>query len=392
MSTGALAFITGYGSSDDDSNVDEKPKLDDFRSNSKDHPDTGQADVPAEDLKPSNHQPIIEEKPIKMSRDWRNDHESEDDSDSSSSSSSSSEESSESESSESEASDNEDVQDTEQKPKQNQKKSKHEFSLSDLPPIEDLHITVPDYECILLGKVSSVVDTLVVVESMPNKPAVDVDSVLFLDKGQRTLGKVFDIFGPVALPYYSVRFNSPEHIKESGIEKGLEVFLAPRTPHTSFVFFDQLMKLKGTDASWKDDIETPDQYADFSDDEKERVAKNRKKTGKKKDPDVALGAPPRKERAYQPPRPNQRSQNAFYRQNRRYDPREFGPIRWNHPHQQYQNSFQSYAPPPPPPPPNPYANWFSNQPTIHPSAAQQGPYPNPFTTHLPTSDTQPPGT
>ena len=41
------------------------------------------------------------------------------------------------------------------KPKgpQNKKKSKAEFSIHDLPPIEDLHITVPEHECVELGQV-----------------------------------------------------------------------------------------------------------------------------------------------------------------------------------------------------------------------------------------------
>lgn len=39
-------------------------------------------------------------------------------------------------------------------------KAKGEFSIADLPPIEELTITVPESECVVLGKVSSIVDTL----------------------------------------------------------------------------------------------------------------------------------------------------------------------------------------------------------------------------------------
>lgn len=35
-----------------------------------------------------------------------------------------------------------------------------ELGIEDLPPIEDLHITVPEVECVLLGKISSIVDQL----------------------------------------------------------------------------------------------------------------------------------------------------------------------------------------------------------------------------------------
>jgi len=332
---------------------------------------------------------VMVEKPAKDS--WRQDGggggnsesgDSEDDSSSSSSSDTSDSSSDDESSADEQVGSDEDEEEEEEDrrktatSKQNgkQKNKTAEFSLSDLPPIEDLHISVPEFECVELGRISSIVDTLVVVQSLPNKPAVDVDTVLFLEKGKRPLGKVFDVIGPVATPYYCVRFNSADHIKEQkGVEKGTEVFLAPRTPHTSFIFFEQLLKMKGTDASWKDDQETPAAFADYSDDEAERAAKNKNK--KKKDAanqgalarkeagEVALGAPPRKEqrrgaRAYQPPRAGtQLSQNAFYRQNRRYNPRDAGPIRWDHSHANLQHPpqhHQGYTRPPPPhmPPPS----------------------------------------
>ena len=81
-------------------------------------------------------------------------------------------------------------------------------------------------------------DTLVVVQSMPGKPAVDLESVLFLDKGSRPLGKVFDVIGPVSLPLYCVRFNSHDHIKEAGVSVGTSVYVAPRY---SSVFFRLLI-------------------------------------------------------------------------------------------------------------------------------------------------------
>ena len=46
----------------------------------------------------------------------------------------------------------------------------------------------------------------VVVKSLPNTAAVDLESVLFLEKGGRALGRVFDVFGPVSRPFYAVRY------------------------------------------------------------------------------------------------------------------------------------------------------------------------------------------
>ena len=80
---------------------------------------------------------------------------------------------------------------------------------------------------------------------------MDLETVLFLDKGKRPLGRVFDVIGPVSLPLYCVRFNSKDHIANHHVEKGTEVYAAPNTQHTSYVFIQQLLNMKGTDASWK---------------------------------------------------------------------------------------------------------------------------------------------
>lgn len=189
-------------------------------------------------------------------------------------------------------------------------KVKGEILPSDLPPIEDLHITVPEYECLKIGIISSIVNEMVVVQAEPQTAALDLDTILFLDKGQRPLGRVFDVMGPVVQPFYCVRFNSKDHVLQKNISVGLPVFFAPRTEHTSFVFLAELMKLKGSDASWENDYEPPAVHLDYSDDEQERKAK----------------------RNYQPPSDQARSSNAFYRRERRYNPRNYGPIQWNSVH------------------------------------------------------------
>jgi len=152
-------------------------------------------------------------------------------------------------------------------------KSKNELGLGDLPPIEDLHITVSEEECVKIGTIASCVQELVVIESVPGNPALDLDTVLFLDFGKRTLGHIFDVIGPVNQPIYCVRFNSAEHILEKTVSPGMSVFYAPKTPHTSYVFLEQLMKMKISDASWANDEEPPPNFLDYSDDEQERKAK-----------------------------------------------------------------------------------------------------------------------
>ncbi len=73
-----------------------------------------------------------------------------------------------------------------------------------------------------------------IVEAYPSTPALDLDSVLFLDEGDRVLGRIFDVLGPVKQPWYSVRFNSISHIQTNRVIIGAKVYCAPTIPqHTS---------------------------------------------------------------------------------------------------------------------------------------------------------------
>lgn len=133
-----------------------------------------------------------------------------------------------------------------------------ELKLSDLPPIEDLTITVPAESLIKIGKVISIVNVLVVVESIRSMPPLDLDTVLFKSDGS-PLGQVFDTFGTITEPHYSVRFADPQQIKDKEIAIDMEVFFTPNFDReiTKFAFVDQLKKFKGTDASGEHDNERP---------------------------------------------------------------------------------------------------------------------------------------
>lgn len=203
---------------------------------------------------------------------------SSDESTSSSSSSSSSSDESSSDSDDSSSSDELEI--IEMEIESSNKKNTHgpirargEQLIEDLPPIEELKITVPETECIEIGKVQSIVAQLLLVQSIPGIAALDLDTVLFLDQGARTLGKIFDVIGQVTCPLYCIRFNSREQIDELGIEIGMKVFYAPRTEHTSFVILSNIMNVRGSDASWENDIEADESHQDYSDDEQERAAR-----------------------------------------------------------------------------------------------------------------------
>lgn len=73
-------------------------------------------------------------------------------------------------------------------------------------------------------------------------PAYDIDTLLFLDRGKKALGQIFDVIGPVASPLYVVRFNNPDMIQANNIQKGAPVYCAPNTEHTQYVFVKQLME------------------------------------------------------------------------------------------------------------------------------------------------------
>uniref|UniRef100_A0A1B6MTW3 H/ACA ribonucleoprotein complex non-core subunit NAF1 n=1 Tax=Graphocephala atropunctata TaxID=36148 RepID=A0A1B6MTW3_9HEMI len=154
-------------------------------------------------------------------------------------------------------------------------KARKELDLEDLPPIKDLKISVPEEDCTPIGKVFQIVDRLVVIQAFKEMPAYNLDTVLFVEGGQ-PLGRIFDVFGPVTEPYYCVRFNSKDHINEKKICIDQMVYCAPKTKYTNYVFLAQLMKLKGSDASWEDDVEPPEIHLEYSDDEQEQRAKKKR--------------------------------------------------------------------------------------------------------------------
>lgn len=144
-----------------------------------------------------------------------------------------------------------------------------ELKLGDLPPIEDLKITIPSAQLVKVGKILSIVDILVIVEAIKSMPPLDLDTVLFKENGQ-PLGQIFDVFGSITSPHYAIRFSDSEHIKSKMLEIGSEVYFSPGTDRsiTKFAFVDELQKIKGTDASWENDNEPPESVtSNFSDDE-----------------------------------------------------------------------------------------------------------------------------
>ncbi|KAF8764870.1 H/ACA ribonucleoprotein complex non-core subunit like protein [Argiope bruennichi] len=162
-------------------------------------------------------------------------------------------------------------------------KTKGELLIEDLPPVEDLDINVNATELQKIGKVlHSIIskernEYLVVVASDGNSNPVDVDSVLFLSS-DKPLGKIHDVFASVSKPNYTVRFNKAEDIYDKGVTAGQDVYYLPENDElTHYVLVDVLKQQKGSDASWKDNNEPPDDQIDYSDDEQEKLAKQKRR-------------------------------------------------------------------------------------------------------------------
>lgn len=170
-------------------------------------------------------------------------------------------------------------------------KTKDEVTIDDLGPVEKFEINLEDeIKLAKLGKVISKVDNkLIVIQSLRaetevNPPPLDEDTIIF-DSNRKSLGKIFETFGPVSNPFYTIRFNSLNEITERNLDLDLNslVYYAESTKYTKFVFnLDELRKQKGSDASWNNDNEPPVECLDYSDDEQEKQAKKELKQAKAK--------------------------------------------------------------------------------------------------------------
>lgn len=155
-------------------------------------------------------------------------------------------------------------------------KTEGELGLDSLPPIEELSLDIEEgLEMVPVGTVSSVLGVLAIIQSSVGVPPLNEDTILFTE-GPKVFGRVFEVFGPVSTPWYSVRFNTNADIETKGIKSGMKVFYAPaKDDYTKYVFVSYLKSLRGSDASWKDDNEPPEKYMEYSDDEEERASKSK---------------------------------------------------------------------------------------------------------------------
>jgi H/ACA ribonucleoprotein complex non-core subunit NAF1 len=192
-------------------------------------------------------------------------------------------------------------------------KTKGEITIDELPVPDFQHFTLNENETMSqIGIVSSIVNNMIVVQSNRNSKPLDEDTILFTSD-RHTIGKVYETFGPVCQPYYSVRVNLSENPScACKYELNTSVFYVPNSQElTKYIFnIEQLKTYKGSDASWSNDNEPPVECLDYSDDEQEKLTKQRLKASKhQSSDDVAV-----KKVKPNNPRPNFQQQQPQHQQ------------------------------------------------------------------------------
>uniref|UniRef100_A0A8D3DBB7 H/ACA ribonucleoprotein complex subunit n=1 Tax=Scophthalmus maximus TaxID=52904 RepID=A0A8D3DBB7_SCOMX len=124
-------------------------------------------------------------------------------------------------------------------------KTRDEVLPEELPAVEEVSVSLPeDVELQPVGTVSSIIQQLVVIQSLRDTPALIDDSIIFTSDRQ-AVGKVFEVFGPVSSPLYILRLNSVEQISSKGLKEGLTVYYAPAIKeYTGYILTQQLKLIK----------------------------------------------------------------------------------------------------------------------------------------------------
>ncbi|KAI5948919.1 hypothetical protein KGF57_005112 [Candida theae] len=132
-----------------------------------------------------------------------------------------------------------------------------------------------------IGEVTGLVDKAVIIKAKTSGEfrILKEGSVLCLED-KTPIGLLYEIFGRVQQPVYTVKFNSDEDFQKFKDSKGKTVFYV--VPESQFLYTDTIKHIKGTDASNCHDEELPEEEQEFSDDEQELAAKQAKKRKKNK--------------------------------------------------------------------------------------------------------------
>lgn len=155
-------------------------------------------------------------------------------------------------------------------------KTKNEIPEEAVPIPRPAVVLTPATPLEALGAIESIVGTMVLIKAfVSGDHQVLNEGSLLVFEDRTILGVVADTFGRVEEPLYTVRFNTPEEIAETGATTGQKVFYVPE--HSDYVFTQALKGIKGSDASNIFDEEVGEAEREFSDDEQEAEYKRQRK-------------------------------------------------------------------------------------------------------------------
>ncbi|BGP23177.1 hypothetical protein JCM10295v2_002071 [Rhodotorula toruloides] len=182
-------------------------------------------------------------------------------------------------------------------------KTEHEVVEPDVAPptVQKLDENV---ELAKFGKVESVIENVVVVKADTGGDWRVLDEGTVVCWEDRTVvGTIFETFGSVQQPFYSIRFPSSAPPDRSIFTISRPVFYSPNL--ASFVFTRDLRHIKGSDASNIWDEEVAAHEIEFSDDEEEAEHRKRIKAERRARTHSATPGPsnPRNPRASRTPAP-----------------------------------------------------------------------------------------
>ncbi|CAE6438789.1 unnamed protein product [Rhizoctonia solani] len=157
--------------------------------------------------------------------------------------------------------------------------TKNEVLLPEVKPPE-LAVVPPEDVLELIGEVMTIIDSVVVIKGYTSgvDRVLDTDSLIAFED-RSVVGVVFETFGAVKQPLYSVRFASASAIDKDAVRVGRQVFHVPT--RSNFVFTHEIARIKGSDASNLHDEEVAEDQMDFSDDEAEAQWRRNRKESKR---------------------------------------------------------------------------------------------------------------
>lgn len=160
-------------------------------------------------------------------------------------------------------------------------KSVHEVTNEKVPTLPESYEIPENAPIEEIGEITGLVDRSVIIRAKTSGEfrILKEGSVLCLED-KTLIGLLYEIFGRVQLPVYSVKFNLDEDFEKFKGTKGKAVYYV--VPDSQFLYTDRIKHIKVTDASNCHDEELPEEEQEFSDDEQELAAKQAKKRKKNK--------------------------------------------------------------------------------------------------------------